>query len=306
MAELFTLPLYADTNLKGYYRFESGNLTVDASGHLHVLTAISDPAETTGRYGGGVDLDSNDAYSISDGADFKPTGVFSVGGWVKGTTNAFRSIFQSFAQNTNIAGITFIINQSTGRIRLVSGKNTGTTLGTDYQECIGITDLRDGNFHLVIGIWDGANLKVYVDGILEGTVAWANAPAYQATNYVRVGCANSTGTDTNFFTGQLDEVFFFNGKSLTADEVMSLFAIVTNLTDTVSFTDTIAKVLNRAFTETAVAFTSLITSGRLITPTFTDTVHFTEVILRFLNGASSAWKKVRKSLSQGWTKGEKP
>lgn len=33
------------SNLKAYYRFESGALTTDGSGNSHTLTAISDPAE---------------------------------------------------------------------------------------------------------------------------------------------------------------------------------------------------------------------------------------------------------------------
>lgn len=304
MAELFTLPLYADTNLKGYYRFESGNLTVDASGHLHVLTPISDPAETTGRFGGGVDLDSNDAYSISDGADFKPTGNFSIGCWTKNPVSS-KTFMQSYSQNTNVAGLLLYLVGN--KPNVISGRNTGAVINVDYKNLASSIDvITDGNWHLIVVTWDGTTLKIYVDNNAPDTVAWANAPGYAATNYVRIGCETDSGTNAAFNGGQMDEVFWFNGTVLSANDILSLFATLTSLTDTVSFTDTIAKALNRAFTETAVAFTSIITSGRLITPTFTDTVHFSEVILRFLNGASSAWKKVRKSLSQGWTKGEKP
>lgn len=222
--ELATTSLASSANLKAYYKFESGALTTDNSGNSHTLTAISDPAEGTGKFGGGVDLDGNDAYSAVDHADFKPTGVFSVGAWIK-TSNADQMIFQSFSQNTAWAGIFFYLSATTGYLVLASGRNTGTTQSTNWQQVVGTTSLKDGAWHHVAGVWDGSYLRIYVDGRHENSIAWANAPAYAATNYVRVGCYNTAGSNSLFFTGSIDDLFLLNGTALTPDQIDELYQL---------------------------------------------------------------------------------
>lgn len=210
-------------DLKAYYRFESGALTADSSSNSRTLTAIGTPTETTGIFGGGVQLtaSSSQAYSIVDAADVKPTGSFTVGAWVKTSTTGALTIFQSYSQNTNIAGIRFLLFN--GTVGLVSGRNTGTSQGTNYQEVNGTTTVNDNAWHMVVASWDGSTLRAYVDGKLDGSTAWANAPAYAATNYVRVGCRNNTGTDTAFFDGVLDDLFFYNGIALSNEAIKEIY-----------------------------------------------------------------------------------
>lgn len=219
--------IYTITGLApvAYYRFESGALTTDSSGNSHTLTAISDPAGTTGVFGGGVVLDGNDAYSAVNHADFRPTGNFTIFAWIKTSSAAQYGFFQSHSSNTNYAGI-FLGTDSggTGVLRVGSGKNTGTVLGTDRQNADGVTNICDNVWHFCVGTWDGSYLRVYVDGNLDNTaVAWANAPAYAATNYVRVGCRNNSGTDIAFFTGSMDDCGLLNGTALSAEEIKGIY-----------------------------------------------------------------------------------
>lgn len=142
MPELIKTRWYPESVLKAYYRFESGALTTDSSGESHTLTAISDPAEdASGKFGGAVAFDGNDAYSATDHADFKPTGNFTIGAWVKtSTSGATQYIFVSYSKNTNVAGIRVAV-ASTGIISCLSGKNTGATSNTDYKNCNGTTEI---------------------------------------------------------------------------------------------------------------------------------------------------------------------
>jgi len=171
-----------------------------------------------------VALDGNDAYSAVNHADFRPTGAFTVGGWLKtSTTGAAQTIFISYSENTNIAGIRFGINTA-NKIRFRSGRNTGGSQGTDWQIIDGGTTVTDGVWHWAVGVWDTAKLQLYLDGSSDAAdVAWANAPAYAATNYVRVGCSNETGTNIEFITGSLDEVFLINGTAWSAATVASYY-----------------------------------------------------------------------------------
>lgn len=218
-----------DSTLKALYKFNTGALTTDSSGEGHTLTAISDPAEGTGVFGTCAVFDGNDAYSATDHADFKPTGNYSISAWIKvgDTSAAAQTYFQSFAYgSSDYAG--FICYISTGGlVRHCMGKNTGNVLDTDYAYAEGTTVIDDDLWHHIVSTWDGSNIRIYVDGRLEDTQAWANANAYQATNYVRVGCQNNTGTNISFFTGSLDDLALWNGKVLTQDEVLDIYGRLT-------------------------------------------------------------------------------
>ena len=209
-----------------YYRFTSGALTTDSSANGHTLTDIGDPAEdASGVFGGAVVLDTNDAYSAADHANFQPTGAFTIGAWVKSTvTGATHYIFQSYSQNTNVAGITMYLSTAE-KLAILLGRNTGAVNNTDYKSVVGVsTTLTNGSWHFCVFTWDTSYIRIYVDGVLDtAAVSWANAPGYAATNYVRVGCRNRTGTNEQFFVGSLDDVFLINGTALSADQIAGIY-----------------------------------------------------------------------------------
>lgn len=210
--------------LKSFYKFnETGGTTVTDSGsgaHNGTASRSNILNQSGGQFNnkGLFAAASSDKVTITDHADFKPTGSFSVGGWVNPTTGDIW--FQSYSGNTNIAGwrLTFNGNQA----RIISGKNTGTTVNTDYVDITGTTNLG-GAWHFVVATWNGTWLRLYVDGVLENEVYWTNAPAYAATNYVRIGCGNSSGSDVSFYDGSIDNVFILNGKALSQSEILEWY-----------------------------------------------------------------------------------
>jgi hypothetical protein len=50
-----------------------------------------------------------------------------------------------------------------------TGKLALTVYGTTTATVTGSTSINDGNWHLVVGRWDGANLTLYVDGVSDAT-----------------------------------------------------------------------------------------------------------------------------------------
>lgn len=194
------------SSLKARYEFNASDLTSDWTANNHDLTDISDPAATTGKIGGGVQLDGNDAYSIVDNANLKPTTAFYISLWLKtSSTGSFKTVAQSYSQNTNLAGWALKITNG-NVLRFRTGRNTGTSQGTNWQQVDGTTNVCDGNWHHVVALWNGQGLILFLDGALEAVTTWANAPGYAATNYVRIGCANETGSNIEIYTGDLDEV----------------------------------------------------------------------------------------------------
>jgi hypothetical protein len=216
-----------DANTKAYYRFVDGSELLDETANDNDLTAIGVPVQGTPKWGTGcVGLGTSQAFSAEDGADFQPAGNFSVSAWVRTTKTAGdMMIFQTYSRNTNYAGIYFYISTTTGYARMLTGKNTGTTSGVDYQQIIGGTAVTDGAWHHVVVTYDGSNLNLYLDGASDASaVAWTSAAAFAATNYVRVGCINNTGTNGSYFQGCLDEVAFFPSNALSLEQVQALYA----------------------------------------------------------------------------------
>lgn len=150
---------------------------------------------------------SSQCLSAVDASDLKPTGSFTIEGWVKTSNDGM--IFQTYAENTNPAGI--FVNINSGNIQFLIGKNTGLVSGTDYKivTSSGVT-VTDGAYHHIACVWNGSTMTVYIDTVDRGNASWANTPAYQATNYVRIGCKNSDGTNIQFFNGKIDDFRFWN------------------------------------------------------------------------------------------------
>lgn len=199
---------------KARYHFQ--DLTADSTVGAHTLTAVSDPASTTGKITSGVDLDSTDYYTIVNHADFRPAGAFSVGAWVKtSATGTYGTIIQS--RNVVASATTYgwaLRRSNTDKFNL-SVFNPG---GTEIITLQSSSSINDNAWHRVIATWSGTVYAIYIDGSSVGTTSSSTAPAYHATNYVDIGVAkNESFADDQFWTGQLDEVFVINGTGISAD-----------------------------------------------------------------------------------------
>lgn len=198
-------------SLTGYWSFNT-NSTPEVGGFT--MANVGTPTYTAGKFGNALTLNGTDqALSITDTASLKPTGAFTIGCWVKtGTTGTVKKIFQSYSLNTNAAG--FQLNITTeNAINTIIGKNTGTTSGVDFNSITGTTNVCDNQWHYVVLTFNNNFAQIYVDGKLEAS-NYAVTPAYAATNYVRIGCANFTGTNADYMSGQIDDLFLINGYAL--------------------------------------------------------------------------------------------
>jgi len=84
----------------------------------------------------------------------------------------------------------------------------------------GTTDLNDGEWHHVAGTYDGADVRIYVDGVQEnsasqtGNMVMGSAP-------VRIGAAGSVSVVEDAFDGSLGHAALWD-TFLTAGEIKSL------------------------------------------------------------------------------------
>lgn len=209
----------------GYWKFDEGQgITANDSspqrnngtltGATHVPTWSNN-----GKFGKAINFDGVDDYvNIADASSIKPTGNFSMTMWFNSTVTG-KGFFQSWSQNTNLAGIRLWINA--GNFRFDIGKNTGGSMDTDWKMLeYSATSYLDGNWHSIGAIYDGVKMYIYLDGILKTSVDWTGNPGYAANNYPRIGMLNNAGVELTAlaFSGKLDEVKLYN-YALTADEI---------------------------------------------------------------------------------------
>jgi hypothetical protein len=85
----------------------------------------------------------------------------------------------------------------------------------------GTTDLSSaaGEWHHVAAVYDGSDMKLYLDGASDATPVSYSSGIYNNMAPFTIGCRNG---NAQFFDGQIDEVAVFS-RALTADEVTSIY-----------------------------------------------------------------------------------
>ena len=87
------------------------------------------------------------------------------------------------------------------------------------------TNVNDGNLHHGIATYDGSQVKIYVDGVLEST---NNRSGNQTPSSLRVG-SNQTG-NSEFFNGNIPLLKLY-GRALSLEEVQQNYNVYKNRFD---------------------------------------------------------------------------
>lgn len=92
---------------------------------------------------------------------------------------------------------------------VLSFRHMGTTVTTS-------PGLTPGRFTQVVGVWDGVNISLYVDGELRASAEATKRPSSSSTFYVGFGEIQP------WFKGSLDEVAYY-GKALSPNRILEHF-----------------------------------------------------------------------------------
>jgi len=118
----------------------------------------------------------------------------------RSTTDSDSILGQLYTPSSNIAFIT----------RNDTGGNSALAQGT--------TTLQNGTWYHAVGVRDGANVYVYLNGVLEGSDNDAGGTI--TTNTRDIGRWNSGGSPGGYFNGIIDS-FRIYSRALGADEILS-------------------------------------------------------------------------------------
>ena len=191
----------------------TSTLTYDMSGNNNIGTLTNGPTRTnsTCRVGNCLSFDGVNDY-VSASVSGLPLGnsARTVIAWFKATSTP-KDHNTIFAYGTGVAGkpIYLITLRSTGKVYFESGS------GAD--QIFSAVSKSDGNWHQVILTYDSTTVRMYVDGILEGS---ATATLETLSSAFQLG---NMPWDSNYkYTGQIDDIRVYN-RALSATEVQQIY-----------------------------------------------------------------------------------
>ena len=218
----------AATNLVGYWKLDErqGLTTYDngsgdhdgtlTNGPLWLASGLSSTIQFENP--GALNLDGTNDYVDISTAAISTNAAYSACAWVNLASTSGYQTFVSI-NGTNVSGFYLQKRSDTGKFAmtmLASDANAATVYKADST-----TTPSTSTWYHVCGTYDLANLKVYVNGTLEGTTAFA-AP-WNATGHTLIGAGRWGAGNVDYTNGKIDDVRIYNA-ALTAAQVAALAA----------------------------------------------------------------------------------
>lgn len=215
MAELFTHYMFLDPTLRIYLRYEGDFL--DSSPSAYHLTPSGTPGDVEGKYGKAKSFALATSYASitnTNGPNLNITGnAITCMAWVYPTNVAASWQYALSKRDAANDGYYLALEGGTlARFFIGNGSTSASATGT--------TVMRDNHGYLLVGTYDGSNVRVYVNGKLEGTTGLSGnigsssgVPFYVALN--------SLNTAEGFW-GRLDETAVW-AKAWSAADIASLY-----------------------------------------------------------------------------------
>jgi hypothetical protein len=229
----YSSEVLADTPI-GYWRLgdASGTTMTDSSGNSRNGTYANSPTlGTTGLLTSDSDTAvtfasaSSQSASVPDDNSLDNLTAITVEAWIKPST---------------VSGTPLIVNRDTSTVRSFQFRlNAGKleflkTTGTIVTAASAST-LSTGTVYHVAAVYNGTDIRLYINGVLDGTPASATGGMGIITRPLEIGVR----AGTNFFNGVIDEVAVY-GTGVSATRIAAHYAAGT----AVSVTGTLAVTLD--------------------------------------------------------------
>ena len=87
----------------------------------------------------------------------------------------------------------------------------------------GVTDIADDRWHFAVGTFDGTNIRIYVDSVLEGTSYLASF-MFSGSSVFNIGCRGSDAANAGAYQhlGRIDEAFI-TSDILSEEQIRNLY-----------------------------------------------------------------------------------
>jgi hypothetical protein len=211
--------------LIGYWKFEepSGTLADDASSFSHDGTLTDgltfSGQSVPGKLSKGLNFNGSSHYiAVANTSTLQLTSAMSISAWIKGDTWTTSTTVNSILRKGDA-------NPNNYQLAVANGRLEALLDGNDDGGYKGNTSLQTGQWYHVAMTWDGAYVRLYVNGVLDNTPAARTAPIGSDSRQLYLG--GRLGA-TDFFDGILDDVRLYN-YPLGSSEVLTLKGMATGV-----------------------------------------------------------------------------
>jgi hypothetical protein len=197
---------------------EGGGGTVgDSSGNGNDGSIIGEPGWTNGKFGKALEFDGEDDMVDTPYVSDDQSGAFTIMAWIK----------PSIAISTQIV----VAGRSNGgpQLNIASEGVAMTGFKMDngqFAHVRGKTVFPEEEWTNIAGTYDGSDIRVYVNGVEEGSLKPTNAPGLNAYTF-QIGAFDESlhggGYIGQFAPAGIDEVAVFN-VALSEDEIKTIVA----------------------------------------------------------------------------------
>ena len=181
----------------------------DVSGNGNNGTITGATWTTSGKYGNALTFNGTNALvTINNAASLQLTSAMTLEAWVYPTTvsSAWRDVIYKGNDNYYLEGTS---SKS-------SRPAAGAILGGVYGEVYGTTALTANTWAHLAATYDGATMRLYVNGVQVSSLAKTGSIA-TSTNPLQIGGDSLYG---QYFAGRIDEVRIYN-RALSVAEIQS-------------------------------------------------------------------------------------
>lgn len=213
---------------KGYWPLnETSGDVFDFSGNSYTGTPTGTTSETGRVINARKFNGSSDFINIGDISALSPSQI-TVACWTK-STYAGASVQELVCKDDLGGGSTrsysLFINGGTwvAVFNVFKSGSSGTVFNVDYNNAVSISAINDGNWHHVLGTWDGTDIKLYIDGHLNATTSFSGSIRQSSGVPLQFG-QSQHGSTKNYLNGYLDEVKIFN-RALTGEEANQVYLV---------------------------------------------------------------------------------
>lgn len=204
-------------NLVAYWPLDNDNNGIqDKSGNGNNGTDYSS-GFVSGKINQALSFDGVDDYvEVADSIELNSTSALTAEGWIKtSSTGKWQAIVSKWHYNGNKRQYWLGINSS-DKAEFFIGNG-----GSGFDRIASISIITDGNWHHIIGVYDGTNVKIFVDGVEENTKTTSVALG-TSDKSVRIGASHDSN---HYFNGLIDEVKIYD-RALNAAETLDHFNAV--------------------------------------------------------------------------------
>ena len=210
---LLSFPMLSVANLVAAYAFDEGvgNTANDGSGRGHPGTLLNATWAAAGHSGAALSFNGTNSWvTVADQADLRLSTGMTLEAWVKpaAPTTGWRVVV--FKERTG--GLSYDLTAYNNGGPSAVGINTG---GGDIAT-LGTAPLAVNAWSHLAATYDGATLKLYVNGVLASSKA-ATGALVSSTGPLRIGGNSIWG---EYFSGLIDDVRVYD-RALTVAEIVA-------------------------------------------------------------------------------------